>query len=353
MAKQSGYTQWFNSLNWLLKRIQNYKEIINANLKWSADPLFLVIFHWLGFPVCQNTSLYFGFQDPFSVLDEMALYLVFVYTSSQRASQTYNMLKQKSINKKRHYAIFLSLLRYTNAKLLEQSILLCGHCDLAVVVSLWWSRSGARGKVMAYKVSLTIWRSFLLNLISDLTNEGCVPCFQIFIMTTENKDRASDALPQILTKRQLLSCGVGSFYNDLVNKVMLSFGLVYYMKVAEISSSHAGLVLVSGQIGNFIGNFLFGYCCDKVDVPFLSRVQGRRKAWHLIGTILTAVCFVLAFSRCFVCTEASPTWVRTVYFAFAYGLGCFWYGAVEVGHLSFIPDVANDQDETITLNSLR
>ena len=159
MAKQSGYIQWFNSLNWLLKRIQNYKEIINANLKWSADPLFLVIFHWLGFPVCQNTSLYFGFQDAFSVLDEMALYLVFVYTSSQRASQTYHcMLKQKSINKKRHYAIFLSLLRYTNAKLLEQSILLCGHCDLAVVVSLWWSRSSARGKVMAYKVSLTIWR---------------------------------------------------------------------------------------------------------------------------------------------------------------------------------------------------
>ena len=154
-------------------------------------------------------------------------------------------------------------------------------------------------------------------------------------------------------KRRLFSCGVGSFSNDIINKVMFSFSLVYFTRVANLSSKQAGLILVIGQITNFISNILFGYCCDKVDVPFVSHKHGRRKTWHLIGVIVTGSFFVLAYSRCFVCNESTSSWLKFVYFAVAYGVCCFGWGIVEIGHLSIFPETAKNQDEVIILNSLR
>lgn len=152
---------------------------------------------------------------------------------------------------------------------------------------------------------------------------------------------------------QLFCCGVGNFYNDLITKVMYSYGLVYYMKVAELSNSQAGLVLVIGECSSFVSNIIFGYCCDNVDIPLLSVKIGRRKTWHLTGTLLIVVSFILAFSRCFLCSESSSSWVKFGYFACTYFLACFSYGAVELGHITTIPEVAKNDQETITLNSLR
>ena len=170
----------------------------------------------------------------------------------------------------------------------------------------------------------------------------------VHTMSEENK-RKQPRTPA----KQLFSGSVGNFLNDLVNKYSLSFGLIYYMKVANLSSSPAGLVLVIGQVANFVANVLFGYCCDKVDVPFLSSRRGRRKTWHLIGSILTALFLLLAFSLCLICIESSPSWLRFAYFTIAYGFHSFWYGAAEMGYISFIPELAKNQDEVVILHTLR
>ena len=138
-----------------------------------------------------------------------------------------------------------------------------------------------------------------------------------------------------------------------MNKVMFSFALVYYMRVAALFSKQAGLVLLAGQVGNFAGNFVFGYCSDKVNIPWLSARIGRRKSWHLFGTVFTAVTFVPSFSRCFICTESSSLWLKCAYFVCLYGCSSFFYGAVETAHASLIPQVAADQSETVMINAFR
>lgn len=155
------------------------------------------------------------------------------------------------------------------------------------------------------------------------------------------------------TKKQLFSCGVGNFYNDLIVKVMYSFGLLFYVKVAELSNSQAGLVLVIGEVASFLSNIIFGYCCDNVDVPLLSRRMGKRMAWHLVGTVLVAISMLLAFSRCLPCNDTSSAWVAFGYYTVMYFMACFWYGAVEMGHITTIPEVAKDDDEVVILNSVR
>ena len=164
--------------------------------------------------------------------------------------------------------------------------------------------------------------------------------------------RATDVQTRT-SKKELFSCGVGNFYNDLVDKVLMSFALVYYMKVATLSGRQAGIILVAGQLSTFIANALFGYCCDRVDVPFLSQRVGRRKTWHLIGTIFTAVFFMLSFIPCLFCTESSSSLVKFAYFMCVFSMASFWYGAVEMGHISVIPEIAKNQDECVLINSLR
>ena len=153
--------------------------------------------------------------------------------------------------------------------------------------------------------------------------------------------------------KQRLACGVGNVYNDLIRSMMYSFGLVYYMRVAQLSSNQSGVVLACGQFSSVIAGLVFGYCSDKVDLPYLSRRLGRRKVWHLLGTIIVAVSFMIAFSRCIICTWSPSSTVAFGYFTFAYGMVCFWYEAVAIGSLSIIPEIVKTYNETVTLNSIR
>ena len=167
-----------------------------------------------------------------------------------------------------------------------------------------------------------------------------------------NKEK-SDKTEMQTPLKQRLACGVGNVYNDLIRSMMYSFGLVYYMRVAQLSSNQSGVILACGQFSSVIAGLVFGYCSDKVDLPYLSRRLGRRKVWHLLGTILIAVSFMMAFSRCIICTWSPSPAAAFGYFTFAYGMVCFWYGAVEMSHLSIIPDIAKNYNETVTLNSIR
>ena len=174
------------------------------------------------------------------------------------------------------------------------------------------------------------------------------------MMQKMSEDNRSKSALQLRTPvKQLLSCGVGNVYNDLMRQTTSTFGLLFYMRVAGLSGSQAGLVFVAGKIANFISNVVFGYCCDKVDVPLLSRKLGRRKSWHLLATVFLVFGFMAALSRCFVCTESSSNWVAFVYYLFGYMVNTLFYGAAEVSHYSIFPDVAKNDKEGVTLSLLR
>ena len=171
-------------------------------------------------------------------------------------------------------------------------------------------------------------------------------------MSEAEKGDKSGAQPRTPMK-QLLSCGVGSVLNELIRQVTSTFGLLFYMRVVGLSSSQAGLFFVAGKIANFFSNIIFGYCCDKVDVPLLSRKLGRRKSWHLLATIFLAFGFMAAYSRCFICTESSSSWVVFAYYLCAFTTSSFFYAGVQMSHLSIIPETAKNQDESVTLSFIR
>ena len=88
--------------------------------------------------------------------------------------------------------------------------------------------------------------------------------------------------------REMLLCAAGSIFNDLC-KWMLSFALLFFMEVVELSAADTGLIILIGQIVDALTSVISGYLGDMVKVPFLSRKIGMRKSWHLVATVFMGI----------------------------------------------------------------
>ena len=176
-------------------------------------------------------------------------------------------------------------------------------------------------------------------------------CFQTHSVNQEGF--GSNTRTDMTSLRCLVSCGVGNVVHELFDAVVMPFALVYFMKVAELPSDQAGLIMVSGHVSTFIANPTFGFCCDNIDVWFLSRKLGRRKSWHLIGTIVTLAFLLLTFSPCFVCLVHSSLTLKFMYYWFVFIIASFWFGAVTIGHSSLVPEIAKTPQESVMVNSIR
>ena len=152
---------------------------------------------------------------------------------------------------------------------------------------------------------------------------------------------------------QKLCCGTGHVLNDVYRQTCASFRLVFFIKVAGLSGSQAGLVILLGQIfDGFVGP-LVGYCSDRVTLPLISRTLGKRKTWHLLGVIFMSFTFPLLFTPCFACKESSPQWVNVLYYAIIVCCTNIAFPAINIGHLSIISVVAKSHEEAIDFNVLR
>ena len=153
--------------------------------------------------------------------------------------------------------------------------------------------------------------------------------------------------------RQKLSCAAGHVLNDLVLQMALSFHLVFFIKVAGLPGGQAGwIILVALAVSAFAAP-LAGYCSDRFTIPLISRAVGKRKAWHLIGVILMTIFFPLLFTRCLICHDTSPQWVKLAYYMITVILINMAFPNLDIGHLSIISVVAKNQEESVELYVLR
>ena len=153
---------------------------------------------------------------------------------------------------------------------------------------------------------------------------------------------------------QQFSFGVGHVINDVTRLLMLSYRLVFLMKVVNMSASNAGWIVVFSRVSNaIIIRPIAGYMCDKISIPVLSRRHGKKKSWHLIGTVLQVVSMPLLFSNCLVCSSEPSQWELIAYYGTINTLGWISIILIETAHLSLIPFIAKDQKEAVKLNGLR
>ena len=153
---------------------------------------------------------------------------------------------------------------------------------------------------------------------------------------------------------QQFSCGVGHVINDVTRRLLQSFRMIFLMRVVGISATNAGLItLYSLFVGALIFAPVAGFLCDKVKIPVLSRRLGKKKSWHLFGTIAATIGVPLLFSQCLVCGSGTSEWVVLLYYFSIATIISFSKNFVDISHLSIIPVLAKDQSEAAKLTALR
>uniref|UniRef100_A0A8C3SI03 Major facilitator superfamily domain containing 12 n=1 Tax=Chelydra serpentina TaxID=8475 RepID=A0A8C3SI03_CHESE len=156
--------------------------------------------------------------------------------------------------------------------------------------------------------------------------------------------------PPPLSGPARLSYSLGHFLNDLCASMWFTYLLVYFHAVLGYSTTHAGALLLVGQVADGVCTPLVGYESDRS--AGCGR-YGRRKSWHLVGTVCVLVSFPFIFNPCLGCTEATPQWAALIYFIPFIVIFQFGWAATQISHLSLIPELVTTDHEKVELTAFR
>ena len=149
-----------------------------------------------------------------------------------------------------------------------------------------------------------------------------------------------------------LAYGVGHVFNDLAASMWFTYLILFYHKVIELDNALAGTLLLIGQIVDGMATPVIGYLCDIT--PFWFFGFGRRKLWHLLGTVLVAISLFFFWHKCLLCKSHDTVlaW-EIVWYAVFIAVFQFGWASVQISHLSLIPELTENEGERVGLNSIR
>ncbi|KAM7409699.1 hypothetical protein PAMA_001271 [Pampus argenteus] len=158
------------------------------------------------------------------------------------------------------------------------------------------------------------------------------------------------SVPASLPFFRRLCYAAGHFLNDLCASMWFTYLLVYLHSVLGFQSTYAGVLLLIGQIADGVCTPLIGYESDRTQG---SVRHGKRKRWHLLGTVCVLVSFPFIFNPCLVCTEHTAQWAQIVYFSPFVIIFQFGWAATQISHLSLIPELVSSESGKVELTAYR
>ena len=162
----------------------------------------------------------------------------------------------------------------------------------------------------------------------------------------------SITLPQQLRWYRKLAFGVGHVFNDLAASMWFTYLILFYHKVVLLDNILAGTLLLIGQAVDGTATPIIGFLCDST--PFWFMGFGRRKIWHLIGTLLVSISLFFFWHTCLPCKaiHAPMPW-EIVWYAVFIAIFQVGWACVQISHLALIPELTKDKHVRVELNSIR
>lgn len=147
------------------------------------------------------------------------------------------------------------------------------------------------------------------------------------------------------------SYGVGHVFNDLCASMWFTYTLIFFSKVLLFSEALSGAVVLIGQIADGLATPFVGYFSDRGD-DFWFCKYGRRKTWHILGSIFVLLTFPFIFSPCIGCAD-SDHWAQLIYYSAFIIIFQFGWASVQISHLSLVPELTPDKNERTSLLAIR
>lgn len=173
--------------------------------------------------------------------------------------------------------------------------------------------------------------------------------FTYYSLQTHKMTRSAVTKVPILTK---FGYSTGHVLNDMCAAMWFTYVLLFFEKVLSMNRESAGTILLIGQIVDGISTVFVGLCVDKQNDFWLCNRIGKRKAWHLVGTTFVLISFPFIFTECVGLEDPSLT-TKMIYYGIFVVLFQFGWAAVQISHLSIIPDLTKYENERTSLTSKR
>lgn len=152
---------------------------------------------------------------------------------------------------------------------------------------------------------------------------------------------------------QRITFSVGHVLNDLVLAAWVSYIIIIQTKVIGLSPKTSGYIWLAVCIADCFAGLAVGYVCDHVNIPYLSNCYGKRKAWHLMGTIVVAGTFPFLMMPCLYCADNTKELELAIYYTIVFIIFMTAWDMVQTTHMTLIPQIARRASEMVELNAAR
>ncbi|KAJ8951322.1 hypothetical protein NQ318_008226 [Aromia moschata] len=173
-------------------------------------------------------------------------------------------------------------------------------------------------------------------------------------MEANGQHQISDEYTEVYSRLPLwlhLAYGVGHVLNDVCASMWFTYLLVFFHLVLGFSNWETGFLLLVGQVADALATPFVGYHSDQSDNFAICR-YGRRKVWHLLGTVCVLVSFPFIFAPCVGCTDSSKE-AQMFYYSMFIIIFQFGWAAVQISHLSLIPELTPNEHDRTKLTAIR
>ncbi|KAL1129838.1 hypothetical protein AAG570_012782 [Ranatra chinensis] len=130
-----------------------------------------------------------------------------------------------------------------------------------------------------------------------------------------------------------------------------TYGLLFYNYVVGFSGVNSGAIILVGQVADALSTPVVGLLSDRGQSCWALK-YGKRKTWHLIGTICVIGTTPFMYSPCIGCTHEKE-WKQLIYYCVFVAIFQFGWASVQISHLSLAPDLTPDENERTSLLSIR
>ena len=148
----------------------------------------------------------------------------------------------------------------------------------------------------------------------------------------------------------------GHMLNDLCAACWFTYLLVMLRDAHHLMSWRSAVILLCGQVADAIATPLCGLLSDRSKGVQLWRWRlERRQTWYVIGTVLVAINFFLLFGISVpeLINSSAPDWSLLLYYCVAASLFNVGWAAVQVSHMSMVPELSKSEHTRVVLNSAR
>ena len=145
----------------------------------------------------------------------------------------------------------------------------------------------------------------------------------------------------------------GHILNDISVSLTTPYSLMFYQNVLQIDNDYVGMIYLIGQLVDGFTSPIVGYISDFDMHLWVCNTYGKRKTWHLTGTLLLLISWPMTFVPPVGFDLFDNLTAITTYYSLLHVIMNIGFAMAQNAHLAMIPELSLSDDVRTRLTLVR